>query len=228
MDFNSADYQQNNPSHYEYTLAVYKPELIQAEKLKERVSQSMDQLEGWCSKFKAFTIMDLIVKTRAETVVEIGVWGGKSLVPMAYAIKELGRGKVYGIDPWSNVASAEGMDGVNKDWWSSIDHDAIYNNLAQKIMQFRLSPFVQLIKSTSVDAAPIENIDLLHIDGNHSEETSLYDAMKWAPLVKKGGIIVFDDTTWGTTTKAVAWLDAHYTRIADYHEDADWSIWINE
>ncbi len=228
MDYQPSDYQNNPPSHYEYTLTANKSDLILNEKLKQNVSKAMDQLEGWCSKFKAFTLIDLISKTHAETIVEVGVWGGKSLVPMAFAIKEQGRGKVYGIDPWSSTASVEGMDGVNKDWWASIDHIAIYTGLRKKISEFGLSNFVKLIRSSSANAKPIHNIDLLHIDGNHSEETSLFDAMKWAPLVKKGGIIVFDDTTWGTTEKAVTWLDANYTRIADYHEDADWSIWIVE
>ena len=156
------------------------------------------------------------------------MWGGKSLVPMAYALKSQGYGKVYGIDPWSSNASIEGMDGVNKDWWSAVDHDAIYNGIVEKINQFQLTDFIELIKSTSVNVEPILNIDILHIDGNHSEETSLYDAKKWAPLVKTGGYIVFDDVTWGTTSKAVDWLDANFTRIADYHEDCDWSIWLKQ
>lgn len=228
MDYNECDYQETTPTHYEYTIIANKSELVKNEKTKLVSSQSMDQLTGWCTKFKAFKLIDLVIEKKAEIVVEVGVWGGRSLVPMAYALKQLGHGKVYGIDPWSSTASTEGMDKINKDWWGAIDHEIIYQGLAQKIELFELSNYVELIKSTSVDAEPIADIDLLHIDGNHSEETSLYDAMKWAPLVKTGGYIVFDDTTWGTTAKAVKWLDANYTRIADYHEDCDWSIWLKQ
>jgi hypothetical protein len=58
---------------------------------------------------------------------------------------------------------------------------------------------VQLVQSTSESAALIEDIELLHIDGNHSETTSLIDVTKWVPQVKKGGIIIFDDVNWVTT-----------------------------
>ena len=68
--------------------------------------------------------------------------------------------------------------------------------------------------------------DILHIDGNHSEATSLYDVKKWTPLVKPGGLIIFDDTTWGTTGRAVQWLDENCCKLGEYHEDNDWGIWI--
>jgi predicted O-methyltransferase YrrM len=228
MDYDACDYQNKKPSHFECEAEVKMPSEVDASKLRLTVSNAMDQLTGWCTKFKAFTLIDIILEKRIEKVVEIGVWGGRSLVPMAFALKELGYGKVYGIDPWSAVASVEGMDKINKDWWGAIDHEAIYQDLAHKVHLFGLVNHVKLIKSTSVAAEPINNIGLLHIDGNHSEEASLYDVMKWAPFVKKGGLIVFDDVTWGTTAKAVQWLDANFTRIADYHEDCDWSIWIKE
>jgi predicted O-methyltransferase YrrM len=188
----------------------------------------MNELEGWCTPFKASILMDLVFQTKAQTVVEIGVWGGKSLVPMAYGIKELGEGVVYGVDPWSGTCSSEGMTGVNLDWWSAVDHEAIYQGLVSKIKKVSLDEYIELLRCTSEDAPLIVDIDILHIDGNHSEATSFYDVCKWVPLVKSGGLIVFDDTTWGTTTRAVEWLDLHCTKIVDYHETNDWGIWLKK
>ena len=135
-------------------------------------------------------------------------------------------GKIYGIDPWSSIESAQGMEGIHKEWWEQVDHSAIYLKLAYKIKQFRLTDYAQLLRYSSKDAPEIYDIDLLHIDGNHSEETSLLDVMKWGPLVKSGGIIVFDDVNWVTTERAVKWLDDNCIRIANYHEICDWSVWI--
>lgn len=194
--------------------------------LKEQGIESIKSLHGWCTKYKASILMDLITITRPEVVVEIGVFGGSSLVPMAFALKENNRGKIYGIDPWSSQASAEGMTGANYDWWSSIDHLEILNSLRAKIQEYDLNNYIELIQATSEAAPSISNIDLIHIDGNHSEEASMYDVQKWVPLVKKGGFIVFDDITWGTTEKAVEWLDTHCIRIADFHETNDWGIWV--
>lgn len=213
-------------SHFEFSSEIMPPKLTPNEKLKERAFNAMNELEGWCSKFKASVLIDLIMSSKAQTIVEIGVWGGKSLVPMAFALKELGRGKIYGIDPWNNVESAEGMIGVNKEWWSSVNHETIYQGLVQKIAKFNLENYIELLRCTSEDAPAITNIDILHIDGNHSEQASFHDVIKFVPLVKTGGLIIFDDTTWGTTTRAVEWLNTNCIKVTEFHDNCDWGIWL--
>lgn len=195
--------------------------------VKHQAFDYMDQLEGWCTKSKASILIDLIFMLKPETIVEIGVFGGKSLVPMAYALKITSKGKIYGIDPWDNRESIAGMDGVDYDWWNSIDHGKILRDLQTKINKFELSNNISLLKTSSELASPIYNIDILHIDGNHSEKASFYDVTKWVPLVRKGGIIILDDTTWGTTEKAVQWLNDNCVKFTEFHDTGnDWGIWI--
>lgn len=198
----------------------------QTSSLKHMAFHAMEQLEGWCPRSKATVMMDLVLLMKPDTVVEIGVFGGKSLVPMAYALRENKKGKAYGIDPWMSAASVEGMTGVNKDWWGSINHEMIMSGLADKVNQFGLDHYIQLIRATSVDAEPIMNIDILHIDGNHSEEASTADVYKWVPMVRKGGVIIFDDLNWATTAKAVKYLDDNCIRLAELHGDNIWGIWV--
>ena len=85
-------------SHYEYVM----PQQHQNIQLKRQSFAYMSQLEGWCSEDKAGILIDLIVKYKPQVIVEVGVWGGKSLVPMANALRANGSGKIYGIDPWDN------------------------------------------------------------------------------------------------------------------------------
>ena len=193
--------------------------------LKRTVFHAMNQLQGWCSEEKAAILVDLICQHKPETIVEIGVWGGKSLVPMAFAARANKIGTVYGIDPWSTAASAVGMDGVNYEWWTHVNHDAVYQDLVTKIDKFDLQKQIVLIKESSANAPRISNIGLLHIDGNHSEIESYYDVTTWAPLVKSGGFIVFDDINWNGTGKAVAWLDQNCVKVGEYHGDNIWGIW---
>lgn len=222
MDF--YDCQSVQPiSHFEY---VASEQFGSDESLKQRVYLSMDQLEGWCPKQKASILINLILMIKPKIVVEIGVFGGKSLVPMAYALKQNGFGKIYGIDPWTNAASVEGMDGVNKEYWGSVNHIAIMQGLILKIREFGLEKYVKLIRDTSAAASPIPDIDILHIDGNHSEETSYIDATKWVPLVRKGGLVIFDDTNWSTTKKAVEWVDLHCIKLAEFKGNNIWGIWV--
>lgn len=204
------------PNHFEY----------QDKDLKKIVFQSMQELDGWCTEEKAGILIDMIQLIKPEKVVEIGIWGGKSLIPMAYAVQANGMGTVYGIDPWSVQASSDGMDGTNLDWWSSVDHEMIYEDLVKSIEKFNLQNEIVLIRKTSQEADLIEGIGLLHIDGNHSDEASYLDVTKWVPYVNKGGIIVFDDLNWSTTSRAVNWLNENCVKIAELRGDNIWGIWV--
>lgn len=192
----------------------------------------MEQVQGWCSQSKAMFLMDLVLRSRPQTVLEIGVFGGKSLLPIAAALKSNASGVVYGIDPWSITASLEDVaSDAHISWWDHIDYDGLMGSLIAKIDQFGLKEHVQLIKSTSKAAPLIGQIDLLHIDGNHSEITSYLDVIKWVPHVKKGGWVIFDDLTWEdngvrTTQRAINWLDEHCFKIAEFKDDCVWGVWV--
>lgn len=216
--------------HYECVQSQVAPYSINGVKLQ--AYGFMNQLEGWCSDRKAGILMDLILMSKPDVVVEIGVYGGKSVIPMACALKTNGRGTIYGIDPWDTNASLEDVsDPLNRDYWGRIDHLGIMQRLIEKIDQFELQDHIQLIRNTSAGVEPIHEIGLLHIDGNHSESTSYFDVTKWVPFVKKGGWIIFDDMTWYenekcTTGRAVEWLNGHCIKIAEYSDNCVWGIWV--
>ncbi len=214
------------PSHYEQVVGVHKARMESP--FKKGVLEKLNQLDGWCSDFKASTLMELVWFMQPKVIVEIGVFGGKSLVPMGFALRQLKNGGIaYGIDPWSTAASVEGMEGANKDWWGSLDHAAILSKLQMKISEFKLNDTISLIQSTSATAPDISNIDILHIDGNHSNDASYFDAIKWVPLVRSGGMIVFDDITWGTTERATGWLDENCVRVITMKDsDNEWGVWV--
>lgn len=215
-------------SHYEYVM----PQQHQNTQLKRQSFAYMSQLEGWCSEDKAGILIDLIVKYKPQVVVEIGVWGGKSLVPMANALRANGSGKIYGIDPWSNQESIkELISDANLEFWNRADHSAILDKLNRWIHRYGLKEQISLLRCTSEQAPLIYTIDMLHIDGNHSEKTSFFDVNKWVPLVKSGGFIIFDDINWrengtATTGKAVQWLDEHCIKVGEFTDSCVWGIWV--
>lgn len=225
------DYKNQPESHFEYVVNQRSAQTDQSTLVKQKAFQAMRELEGWCAESKAGILIDLILTHKPQTVVEIGVFGGKSLIPMGIALQANGSGKAFGIDPWSNIESVQGMDEANKKWWSSLDHQAILNGLIGKINKFGLQDQISLVRATSKDASPIYDIDVLHIDGNHSEETSYFDVTKWVPLVRQGGIIILDDVTWvvdgkPSQSKSVDWLNAHCVKQGQYTDGCDWAIWI--
>ncbi|MBS0620561.1 MAG: class I SAM-dependent methyltransferase [Verrucomicrobia bacterium] len=174
----------------------------------------LKSFEGWCTMEKASKMMDLILETKPKICVEIGVFAGASVYPTACALKYIGQGQIFGIDPWSNSESVKAFEenDENYNWWNKLDHEDIYRQYLGMINGYDLNAFATTMRTTSkaaVNYFPDESIDILHIDGNHSPMIALEDAKMYLPKVKKGGYIWFDDADWHETTIAVAFLKEH-------------------
>lgn len=152
-------------------------------------------ITGWCEIPKALELAAMVVALRPKVVVELGVWGGRSLLPMALACEAVDCGVVFAIDPWSAPASAEGYDAVNADWWSKQPHEVVYQNFVAHVHRLGLANRVAIERAKSDDAAVPEVIDGLHIDGQHSAQ-AVRDVQRWASHVRLGGITVMDDLEW--------------------------------
>lgn len=168
---------------------------------------------GWCPLDKQRILAALVVGHGLQRAVEIGVFQGGSLLPLASAMRATG-GHVFGIDPYSPAAAEqrENLERfvplVGSDWHARIDWEGLYERVGRLIAREGLSPYVTLLRETSDAAAPriAPPLDLLHIDGNHDSDAVASDVANWIPKVRSGGFIVVDDTHWDG-------VHAHYSRL---------------
>ena len=109
-----------------------------------RIAGVLPTLEGWCDLEKANTLASAVLSLRPAVTVEIGVFGGKSLIPMALACAACGTGRVIGIDPWDAASSTEGYTEANADWWKSVDHEAIYRGFTAHVHALGIEPYVEV------------------------------------------------------------------------------------
>ena len=197
------------------------------EALMKTVNEVLPTLHGWCSPPKADKLIEIILENKPSICVEIGVFGGSSLVPQALALYYNKHGIIYGIDPWANDAALEEMiHEDHKSWWQILNLEEVYEKCKYSLSLLGVEKYCVLIRDKSENAYlkfEDESIDLLHIDGNHSEVLSYKDATLYFPKVKSGGYIFFDDIWWTenqqvTTRKAVLYLMERCTRI-DLIED---------
>lgn len=156
---------------------------------------SEDRIPGWCPLEKALDLAATVVALRPKVVIEIGVFGGKSLLPMALACAALECGKVIGIDPWCPKASVEGYSGENALWWSKLDHEKIFRGFVTNVDRLGVTAHVEIQRVTSNAAKLPQRIDLWHADAQHTTQTTR-DIRRFAPLVRCGGIAVLDDLDW--------------------------------
>lgn len=169
------------------------------EELKQHVRDVLPKFDGWCSTEKAEKFIDLVLETKPEICVEIGVFGGRSLFPVAAALQHLGKGLVIGVDPWSEEECLRYFDPV-KDaphiaWWSKINIEQIYRSYLSMISTEQLNNQVITLRITADRAATIlAPIDILHIDSNHGEISTTKDIELFLPKVRPGGYIWVNDS----------------------------------
>lgn len=178
-------------------------------------------LDGWCSVEKATAMARLIEKHGCQKCIELGVFGGRSVIAMALAHQilgfEAGPAIVVGVDPWRNSDCLEGnLSKADKEWWNKLDLNSIHTKCMEAIWNLQLEDRICIIRNTSQAANALfrgRKWDLIHIDGTHSEEASVRDVTLWLPRLNASGVLIMDDIDWPTTRRAVSMLDESLTRI---------------
>ncbi len=172
------------------------------------IARAEQQLEGWCLHEKAVAIAETILRERPAICVEIGIFGGRSLIPAAAALRHAGAGVIYGIEAWDPaVATVNPTHAENDTWWHQVDFPRIKHEFYRFITDMNLTSQVRVIEARSARAAALfDSIDYLHIDGSHAMVSAVEDVLLYVRKVRPGGIVLFDDIEWETTAPAQALL----------------------
>ena len=191
------------------------------------INNILPTLHGWCTVDKALTLYNTIINIDSPLCVELGVFAGRSLLPIALAAKYK-TGKAYGIDPWEKDAALEGNNSeLNDDWWSNIDYEHFFNYTHNVLKDANVDNYCTILRNKSRDVInkfDDMTIDFLHQDGNHSEEVTVEEVNRWYNKVKIGGYWAFDDSDWATTLKAQQLLvDKGYKLLSE--NDGKWQLY---
>jgi hypothetical protein len=125
-----------------------------------------------------------VSRVRGGRIVEVGcylggfTWYGSQIARDNYSEWRC-------VDHWAGSSDLSASD------W----HD-IYTGFLQNMRDARLDDFLQVERSTSIEAAagtPDASVDLVFIDGDHSYDQCRADIEAWRPKVKRGGAILGHD-----------------------------------
>ena len=174
-------------------------------KLQELLLCDKYDVGGFCEKEKKDIIHNYVLKREKPLCVEIGVFKGSTILAFAEAL-EVVNGMIVGIDPMNihdfknKIANKELERYVyEKLFTEQKTLDDIFENLLSIIKNNDLSKTIKIFRKKSEDTFNIfkkESIDIIHIDGNHNEESVSKDIKNYFPLIKQGGIIMMDDSDW--------------------------------
>jgi hypothetical protein len=165
--------------------------------IRAAINDYCPRMTGFTTAQRCCDMAELIIDNLPNMVVEIGVFGGRTMLAQAFALREVGRGIIFGIDAYKFESCAEGERKENRDYWQNIDFGKLYLEAASTLFDHRLAPHAVLVQARSQDVAYLfQSIDILNIDGCHSEVASLRDVELYLPRVRQGGYIWFDDIDW--------------------------------
>lgn len=183
---------------------------------------SIVKLPGWCSNDKALLLYDWVVTHKPQRCVEIGVYGGRSLVPVALGLAFNEKGTVWGIDPWKAEVVSEDPDHVpGSPGWCQGDLDAAFNATLQAIVELKLARWIRLLCGHSSEVSRCflgTKINLLHIDGTHSVHQTMNDIANYVPRVDRGGTVWLDDVKLPGPSEAARTLDKELTVLLDHSD----------
>jgi predicted O-methyltransferase YrrM len=122
---------------------------------------------------------------RPRTYLEIGVRRGRSIAMVAYATP---KADLYGFDLW--VANYAGMENPGPDFVES------------ELRKIGASGKIEFISGNSHETLPAFfaqhpglELDLVTVDGDHSDEGASEDLLSVLPRIARGGAVVFDDVS---------------------------------
>ena len=196
----------------------------------EILPRNYRDIDGWCKIEKAYKLIEIVELCKPSLSVELGVFSGKSLLPIALMSKKLNNNsKVIGVDAWSIEPSIEGMcNKQDKDWWTSVNYTHMFDYTFNLLKENNVNDIVELWKNKSSlvsDKFTENSIDILHKDSNKSEKVSCEEVELYWNKVKEGGYWIFNDTNFDTTQRAQdLLLSKGYTEI--YNHNGEWKIYL--
>lgn len=115
---------------------------------------------------------------------EVGSFQGRSAVWLLENVLTHDSSKLVCIDTWEG--SREHSAELKKDLYETFLHNM--QSFGNKVEARRGSSRVVLRAME-----PVETFDMIYIDGDHMATSVMEDAVLAFPLLKKGGIMIFDD-----------------------------------
>lgn len=173
------------------------------------------------------TVLNNVDSSNELHVLEIGSFEGKSTIWFLDNILQHQKSTITCVDPWldysQNQDSLNSYEKKNNEW--KMIERGIKQNFLQNIIESGYSDKVLIRQGFSDKILPSliteqKIYDIIFIDGNHTAPYVLMDAIMSWTLLKKGGIIIFDDYTWGldrpTTLRPKESVDYFMSTFGEY------------
>jgi len=180
------------------------------------------EIFGWHNPKQEQRYRKLVEGLNNGIVVEVGVYGGASLLPIVEICQKTNT-KIFGIDPWEKLnvthRMTPGGQQISVDNCNSNQLKTVRLHLENIIKIESYEEAITLIHDFSQEASiqfKENTIDVLYLDGSHDYDAVLGDLESWFPKIKRGGVLLGDDWNWlGVRTAAQDYCKENKLNLED-------------
>ena len=148
---------------------------------RERARRAAAGVEGWLSEAQGEALFDAAAAAQGRgAIVEIGSWKGRSTIWLASGARQAGQ-QVYAIDP--HAGSREDA--------TARTFDVFRANIAAAGLADVVVPLVMTSAAAARQIA--QDVEVLFIDGDHSDAGASADGDVWLPRLLDGGTVLMHD-----------------------------------
>ena len=162
---------------------------------------------------------DLVALLRPAILVELGVDRGESYFAFCQsALENQADTRCFGVDTWKGDQHAGGYD------------ETTFSQVSEH-NRANYGSFSTLLRAEfdeALDTFQNETIDLLHLDGLHTEAAVRQDLSRWIPKLRRGGILLVHDVDVRTKGFGVwkVWQELQeQSRSWTFHDGPGLGVW---
>jgi hypothetical protein len=171
-----------------------------------KLENNYDFTNQWFEQTKA--VWDyLIPKFRPLKILEIGSFEGRSICYVIEKLAGMPDLEIHCVDTWTGGAEHQ-ADGPASYDMQSVEQ-RFHHNVQVAIDRSKSKINIKIHKGCSdlvlsklIADGNADYFDLIYVDGSHQAPDVLSDAVMGFKLLKKNGIIIFDDYLWGDNRAA--------------------------
>lgn len=162
---------------------------------------------------------DLVAESKPGTLVELGVDRGESYFAFCQSVAEHSTGtRCFGIDTWRGDPHAGNYDEA------TFRQVAAHNGANYD----SFSTLMRLAFDDALPTFPDQTLDIVHLDGLHTEAAVRHDVESWLPKLREGGVFLLHDVGVRTRDFGVwkVWEELHDRgRCCEFTDGPGLGVW---
>jgi hypothetical protein len=95
----------------------------------------------------------------------------------------------YAVDPWVSYPAWQDTKNSLPPEEASAFMASAYEEARQRLSRFHHCTLLRMFSIEAAAQIPDGSLDLVYIDGNHGYDAVLEDLTRWAPKVRRGGVV---------------------------------------